>query len=145
MGILAAEYLGADFAAVPISSNDAVDVYLKNKLQLRKARIGSPFVIKEMLDGVDEGFKRVVSWEVNGGFLTQTDLSIDGKIIKAIPTRDAVLPLICALLLAVREGKTISELVDTLPKRYTQAGKRPFSGQADTVTDGGVVEVHPEP
>jgi phosphomannomutase len=131
LGVLAAKYLGADFAAVPVSSNDAVDIELKEKLKLTKTRIGSPHVIKAMLDAfdngfIDNGFKKVVGWEVNGGFLTQTDFQINEETLKALPTRDAILPLICALLLAIKEKKTLSELIDALPERFTQADRIKF-------------------
>jgi mannose-6-phosphate isomerase class I len=126
LGVLAAKYLGADFAAVPISSNDAVDTELKEKLKLTKTRIGSPNVIKAMQDAVDNGFERVVGWEVNGGFLTQTDFQINEKTLKALPTRDSILPLICALLLAIKEKKTLSQLIDVLPERFTQADRIKF-------------------
>ncbi len=126
LGILAAKYLGADFAAVPVSSSDAVDTELKEKLKLTKTRIGSPHVIKAMLDAVDNGFERVVGWEVNGGFLTQTDFQINENTLKALPTRDSILPLICALLLAIKEKKTLSQLIDSLPERFTQADRIRF-------------------
>ena len=79
LGVLAAKYLEVDFAAVPVSSSDAVDTELKEKLKLTKTKIGSPHVIKAMLDAFDKGFKKVVGWEVNGGFLTQTDFQINEK------------------------------------------------------------------
>ena len=126
LGVLAAKYLGADFAAVPVSSNDAVDIELKEKLKLTKTRIGSPHVIKAMLDAVDNGFKKVVGWEVNGGFLTQTDFQINEEPLKALPTRDAILPLISALLLAIKEKKRMSQLIYALPERFTQADRIKF-------------------
>lgn len=126
LGVLGALYLDADFAAVPVSSNDAIDIVLGDKLTLVKTRIGSPYVIKAMLDAVKKGFKKVVSWEVNGGFLAQTDFNISGKTLKALPTRDAALPLICALLLAIKEGKSLAELIAALPKRFTHADRIKF-------------------
>nr|QNO55650.1 phosphoglucosamine mutase [Methanosarcinales archaeon ANME-1 ERB7] len=126
LGVLAAKYLEADSAAVPVSSNDAVDTELKEKLNLTKTKIGSPYVIKAMRDAFDNGFKKVVGWEVNGGFLTQTDFQINEKPLKALPTRDSILPLICALLLAIKEKKTLSQLIDALPERFSQADRIKF-------------------
>ncbi|MBE9541341.1 MAG: hypothetical protein IMF01_03410, partial [Proteobacteria bacterium] len=142
LGVLAAKYLGADFAAVPVSSSDAVDIELKEKLKLTKTRIGSPYVIKTMQDAVDNGFERVVGWEVNGGFLIQTDFQINGKTLKALPTRDAILPLICALLLAIKEKKTVSQLIDALPERFTQADriKFPIEMQEFRKLSGKIIE-----
>jgi phosphomannomutase len=63
-----------------------------------------------------------VGWEVNGGFLTGSDIQVgDGKL-RALPTRDAFLPIICTLVLACKNGKRVSELFVTLPQRFTQAG-----------------------
>ncbi len=142
LGVLAAKYLEADFAAVPVSSSDAVDIELKEKLKLTKTRIGSPYVIKTMQDAVDNGFERVVGWEVNGGFLIQTDFQINGKTLKALPTRDAILPLICALLLAIKEKKTVSQLIDALPERFTQADriKFPIEMQEFRKLSGKIIE-----
>ena len=123
LGLMAALYLGADFAAIPISSNDAIDWILKDELKLTRTKIGSPYIIEAMLDAVREGFKRIVGWEANGGFFTQSDLSINGKRLRALPTRDSVLPLICALLLALKKGKSLSQLIETLPKRFTYADR----------------------
>lgn len=123
LGLMAVLYLGADFAAVPISSNDAIDLVLRSKLRLMKTKIGSPYTIEAMLDALQKGFRRVIGWEANGGFLTQVDFDINGKTLKALPTRDAMLPLICALLLAIRQGKSLSQLIETLPKRFTHADR----------------------
>jgi phosphomannomutase len=121
LGLIAALYLGADFAAIPVSSNDAIDMVLKDEPKLVRTKIGSPYIIAAMLDALRKGFRRVVGWEANGGFLTQSDISINGKPLKALPTRDSVLPLICALLLALRKEKSLSQLIETFPKRFTYA------------------------
>ncbi len=72
LGGLTMLHLGADFGAVPITCNDAVDQILAGKAKLVKTRIGSPFVIRSMMDAAEQGFKRISGWEVNGGFLTYT-------------------------------------------------------------------------
>lgn len=119
LGLMAALYIGADFAAIPISSNDAIDLVLKDELKLMKTKIGSPYIIEAMVDALRKGFRRVIGWEANGGFFTQSALNINGKPLKALPTRDSVLPLVCALLLALRKGKSLSQLIEALPKRFT--------------------------
>ena len=123
LGVLTALYLGADAAAIPVSSNDAADQALTDKLTLRKTRIGSPYVIRAMQDAQAKGFERVVGWEVNGGFLTQSDLRIGTHILQALPTRDSVLPLLCAMLFAIKENKSLSELIADLSARFTHADR----------------------
>lgn len=123
LGVLVAQFLQADFAVVPDSANDAVEKALKDKLRLEFTQIGSPYVVRAMLIAARKGYRRVVGWEVNGGFLTQTDLDINSKTLKALPTRDAVLPLLGALVYAIKQNKTLAELIDSLPQRYASASK----------------------
>jgi len=124
LGALVSMYLKPDFAAVPISANDAVVSALEKKgIRVKQTKIGSPYVIKAMNDELEKDpAAKVVSWESNGGFLTGSDWDINGHILKALPTRDAILPLIAAQLLAIDEGMSLSELIAAkLPARYTCA------------------------
>ncbi len=124
LGALASLYLEPDGAALPISSNDGIVRMLRdNGVTVRLTRIGSPYVIKAMVDLLTENPSgRVDGWEVNGGFLLGSPREINGKILKSLPTRDAVLPILAVLLLARREGISLSELIDRhLPARYTHA------------------------
>jgi mannose-6-phosphate isomerase class I len=106
LGLLAARFLGVRHAAVPISCNDAVDEYCRaGGIELVKTRIGSPYVIEAM---------RVAGWEGNGGFLTAAPITVPGGgALEPLPTRDAVLPILCALLSLDARG--------TLPKRYSRS------------------------
>lgn len=120
LGCVAADYLGAQFAAVPISANDAVDEFCDNNdVELVHTRIGSPFVIVAMQQASRHPS---VGWEVNGGLLLGDDINIEGKVLKALPTRDALLPILCALLSAVQSGKKVSEIFAALPGRFTGGG-----------------------
>jgi phosphomannomutase len=124
LGLVAAEYLGADAAVVPISANDAVERRMRESgVILVKSKIGSPYVIAalEGLRGVG-GYNRIVGWEANGGFLTATDIGLKGASIRALPTRDAVLPIVATLFAAVGQGITLSALWDRLPARFGAAG-----------------------
>jgi phosphomannomutase len=123
LGGLTMLYLNADFGAVPVTCSDAVDKILGSKVKLVKTKIGSPYVIKAMIDAFDLGFKKIGGWEVNGGFMTYTDFEIYGKKLSPLPTRDAVLPLLCVLLSAIEKNTTLSEIMDSLPKRFTNSDK----------------------
>jgi len=101
---------------VTASTNEAVIRKFEDmKMHVHKVMIGSPYVVKEMTD-VFEKIKDehpnaiVVGFERNGGFLTGTDIKLGNGVLKALPTRDAILSLICAFHLAKEEGKTISQL-----------------------------------
>lgn len=122
-GILVSQYLDARFAAVPVSVNDAVDIQLHDDgIDYTHTKIGSPYVIAAMNEAICEGRLNVVGWEVNGGYLTGTDFILHNKVLKALPTRDSFLPIICVLLQAARKGLPLSELYSRLPRRYSQAG-----------------------
>jgi phosphomannomutase len=123
LGGLTMLHLGADFGAVPITCSDAVDQILAGKAKLVKTRIGSPYVIRSMMDAAAQGFKRISGWEVNGGFLTYSDFEMYGKKLTALPTRDAVLPLLCVVLLASEKNTTVSGIMNDLPKRFTNSNK----------------------
>ncbi len=125
LGSLAALFLKPDFVALPVTTNSSVVQALKSAgIPLTLTRIGSPYVIQAMIDqGNEDPTSKLAAWEVNGGFLTGSDWEINGKVLKALPTRDAVLPLLSALLLAIQEGKTVAELIaEKLPQRHTYAG-----------------------
>lgn len=123
LGAVVAKWLDADFAAIPVSSSDAVDQYLNdNNIEHLHTRIGSPYVIVAMDEAVKEGKAKAVGWEVNGGFLLAQDFTINGNILTSLPTRDAFLPILIALVSAAEQGQTISGLFSELPARFTQAG-----------------------
>jgi phosphomannomutase len=91
----------------------------------RRTKIGSPFVVASMIRAVEEGCHGVVGYEANGGFLTNTPFEINGGQLGPLPTRDAVLPVLCILLLSLREGVPVSGLLAGLPACYTASGRIP--------------------
>jgi len=121
-GILAAKYLGADSVSTPVSCNTALEKSALFK-DIRRTKIGSPFVIASMIEAVFSGCKAVVGYEANGGFLTNSDLTVFGKELRALPTRDAVLPVLSIILLSIKERKPISALVAELPQRFTASDR----------------------
>jgi len=123
LGILVAEFLEAKSVAVPISTNDAVDLkFTQNGVDPVKTKIGSPHVIKAMQSLLSKADSApVVGWEANGGFLVGSDITRKGKTLKALPTRDAALPLIAALAFAGEKEITILDLFSQLPPRFSQA------------------------
>jgi len=121
LGMVVADYLDADAVVVPISCNDAVDRgSLKEKLE-PKTRIGSPFVIDGMQAAMARGKSRVCGWEANGGFLTGTDIARDGRVLTALPTRDAFLPILSVLFAAMEHGGRLADLFARLPRRFSTA------------------------
>jgi phosphomannomutase len=123
LGVVNADWLKADFAVYPVSSSDAVDRHLtEQKVAWQHTRIGSPYVISVMQEAALAGSKRIVGWEVNGGLLLGSDIQMHGKTLKALPTRDAILPIIGALVMARSKKQPVSKLFGALAQRFTQAG-----------------------
>jgi len=121
-GILCAKFLAADSISTPVSCNTAVEK-CGWFAEIRRTRIGSPFVVASMMQTTASGAKRVVGYEANGGFLLNSDIETGGKKLRALPTRDAVIVILGILLLAKRQGKKVSELAASLPARFTASDR----------------------
>ncbi len=121
VGMVTAEFLGADAVVVPISCNDAIDRGPLKTLLEPKTRIGSPFVIAGMEAARAQGKRAVCGWEANGGFLTGSDIARKGKTLAALPTRDALLPIVTVLVAARERGLPLTGLFAELPGRYSRA------------------------
>lgn len=121
-GILAAKYLEADSVSTPVSCNTALEKcgWFSD---IRRTKIGSPFVVASMIDASFSGSKGVVGYEANGGFLTNSTFAPFDKELRALPTRDAVLPVLSIILLVIRERKPISKLQAELPQRFTASDR----------------------
>jgi phosphomannomutase len=125
VGMIVALYLEADAVVVPISCNDAIDRGLLAPVTEPKTRIGSPYVIAGMEKARSKGKQRICGWEANGGFLTGSDIAQSGKLLPALPTRDAMLPILGVLFAAHGKGLSLTELFSQLPRRFSRAALLP--------------------
>jgi phosphomannomutase len=119
VGLLCAKALGIDSLAVPVSCNTAIEqsgIFQK----VVRTKIGSPHVIAAIADLIRTNIY-VAGFEANGGFLLGSDVSFSGKILKGLPTRDALLPALALLALAGNQG--LSKLLASLPQRYTASDR----------------------
>jgi phosphomannomutase len=121
VGMITAEFLRADAVVVPISCNDGIDRGSLAGILQPKTKIGSPHVIAGMQKATALGKRTVCGWEANGGFLLGSDVTRGTKLLKALPTRDAFLPILCTLFSAQEAGVSLEELFSGLPKRYSRA------------------------
>ena len=119
LGLLAAQYLRIEALSVPINSNSAIDS-CGSFAQVVRTRIGSPYVI-EALSELNKKYKRVAGFEVNGGFLLGSDITLNQVKLTALPTRDALLPVLAVLAFA--GDKPISSLLSQLPKSFTASDR----------------------
>jgi len=109
VGALTAAFLGADTIVTPVTSNSALE-RLGLFRQVVRTRVGSPYVIAGMAEAAAEGALLVVGFEANGGVLLGSDVNRDGHKLAALPTRDAVLPILATLASAARAEKPLSQL-----------------------------------
>jgi phosphomannomutase len=121
VGMVVAEYLGADAIVVPISCNDALDRGPLAAVLEPKTRIGSPYVIAGMEQARAKGRRRVCGWEANGGFLLGSDIERNGRVLTRLATRDAFLPISCVLFAAEQKGISLGDLFARLPQRFSRA------------------------
>lgn len=136
LGILCAQALAADHVVTPISSNSALEL-TGQFAHITRTRIGSPYVIEAMNAALAGGAKRVCGYEANGGFLLGCDITKGGKTLAALPTRDAVLPML-ATLVASREAGGLIALERQLPERVTYSDRL----QAFPVSDSKLLFAH---
>ncbi len=127
VGMVVADYLGADAVVVPISCNDAIDIGPLAPVLEPKTRIGSPHVIAGMEQAAEKGRRAICGWEANGGFLLGSAMRREDRVLRALPTRDATLPILTVLSAANERGVPVLALFSALPKRFSRSALiRPF-------------------
>ena len=120
VGILCAMYLKADTVVTPVSCNTAVELCGSFRNVVR-TQIGSPFVIAGMEQASTQSI--IIGYEANGGFLLGSDVTRNSQTLKALPTRDAVLPMLALLCMAREQGVALSKLSQNLPRRFTASNR----------------------
>jgi len=118
IGILTARFLGAETVVTPVTSNSSIEGTGAFR-QVIRTKVGSPYVIAGM--GLGKGV--VVGFEANGGVLLGSDVAINGGKLEALPTRDAMLPILAVLGAARAAGQTLSQLAATLPPRFARSDR----------------------
>jgi phosphomannomutase len=139
-GILCAKFLGADVVATPVSCNTAVEKcgWFED---VRRTRIGSPYVIADMLAAVEAGATCVVGYEANGGFLTGSTIKMPRGDLVPLPTRDPVIVQIGILSLAREKGVPVSKLLAELPQRFTASDRlKEFSTERSAAKISELIE-----
>lgn len=119
LGLIVSQLLKIEALSVPINCNSAIELSGFFQ-QVARTKIGSPFVI-EAFAQLQKHYKVVAGFEANGGFLLASDIDESGKLLSALPTRDALLPIL--VVLAQLSKLPISRLANALPKRFTVSTK----------------------
>lgn len=130
VGLLCARAVGADIVVTPVSSNTVLELSGAAP-RVARTRIGSPYVIAAMMDAATaEPSARVCGYEANGGFLLGTDVGEGEGRLTALPTRDALLPII-AVVRAARL-RPLADVLAELPPRFTFSDRVAEFPQADS-------------
>lgn len=127
VGILCAKFLSANVVVTPVSSNTLTEKSAWFN-QVVRTKIGSPYVIDAMQASLNTkdaigGNLSVVGFEANGGVLLGSSITLNGKVLNALPTRDAILPILAILSMSKQNQHPISALIETLPQRYTASDR----------------------
>ncbi|MBU2327240.1 MAG: phosphomannomutase [Alphaproteobacteria bacterium] len=110
LGLITARFLGASVVATPVTSNSGLEK--DGGFDVRRTRVGSPFVIAAMEEALATAKAGVLGFEANGGLMLGSDFRIGDKAIKALPTRDSFLPALAVLGTAAERGLSLSALVE---------------------------------
>ena len=123
LGILAAKALKASHVVTPVSSNGGLEKTGWFSSVVR-TKIGSPHVIAAMQQ-VEAVGNRIVGFEANGGFLSQSGLTSpwNDAWLSPLPTRDSVLPVLSVIALAKQLRMALSRLHRILPSRVTASDR----------------------
>jgi phosphomannomutase len=121
IGLITAQFVGAQTVVTPVTSNSAIEGAGGFRF-VQRTKVGSPFVIAGMTAMAQRGGV-VVGFEANGGVLLATDAEVNGRTLTALPTRDALLPILSVLGAAARDGLTLAQLVQKLPLRAALADR----------------------
>ncbi|WP_176037550.1 phosphomannomutase [Brucella tritici] len=107
VGAITASWLGVKTIVTPVTSNSALEEHFDRVI---RTRVGSPYVIEGMAEAGAEGTSAVVGFEANGGVLLGTDISRGDRVLIALPTRDALLPILGCLGSIKKLGMPLSEI-----------------------------------
>lgn len=114
LGMVAARFVGVSKVVTPVTSNSALEG-VGWFTEVERTKVGSPYVIAAMEQLGTTG--AVVGFEANGGTLLGSDVTVDNHTLAALPTRDAVLPILAVLATARGRGVSLAGLVKSLPVR----------------------------
>ena len=113
LGLITARYLGADTVVVPVTAGSALE-QSGGFSSVVRTKVGSPFVIAGMDQAKRAGAAAIVGFEANGGFLLGSEVVIGGKTLAALPTRDAMLPILATRAATRAAGTSLADLVTSL-------------------------------
>lgn len=122
LALLSAEHLGLATIVTPVTSSAAVETSGIAKTVYR-TKVGSPYVIEGIERALAAGADDIVGFEANGGVLLGSAVQRDRRTLEPLPTRDAVLPIICVLASANRQRLSVRQVADQLGAGHALADR----------------------
>lgn len=110
VGAITARHLGAETIVTPVTSNSALETSRAFQNVIR-TKVGSPYVIEGMAGAKLAGARIVVGFEANGGVLLGSAIRRGDRRLAALPTRDAMLPILCTLSEVAARSRPLAEIV----------------------------------
>lgn len=111
LAAITARFLRADTIVTPVTSNSALEASGAFERVIR-TKVGSPYVIEGMAEAVRSGGRVVIGFEANGGVLLGSKVRRGERELEALPTRDAMLPILCALAEIKVTGRQLSQVAN---------------------------------
>ena len=122
IGLITAERLGLETIVTPVTSSSAIERTGVAE-QVIRTRVGSPFVVAGMEEAAASGASGIIGFEANGGVLLGSALESRSRRLAALPTRDAMLPIIAVLAAAAHGRGPLSRVVEALQAGHAAAGR----------------------
>ena len=121
LGLIAANFLGADVVVTPVTSNSGIES--AGSYAVTRTRVGSPYVIAGMDEAIAAGKANVMGFEANGGTLTASRFTVEGKPFEPLPTRDSFLPILATLYAAALAKKPLSAVAGSYRLPFAAADR----------------------
>jgi len=128
VGTITAARLRAAIVVTPVTSNSAIEQSGRFRA-VERTRVGSPFVIAGM-DRAKSSGGVIVGFEANGGVLLGTDVTEGQHRLPALPTRDALLPILCVLAEISQQGQPLSLIAKSYGFKAAAADRLQHVSQA---------------
>ena len=121
IGLIAANFLGAQVVVTPVTSNSGIEA--AGSYAVTRTRVGSPYVIAGMDEAIAAGKANVMGFEANGGTLTASRFTVEGKPFEPLPTRDSFLPILATLYAAAKAGNPLSAVAGSYRLPFAAADR----------------------
>ncbi|KQT62047.1 MULTISPECIES: phosphomannomutase [unclassified Aureimonas] len=122
LGLITALALGVSAIVTPVTSASRIEAAAAHA-SVRRTRVGSPFVLAGMEEAAKGGASGVLGFEANGGVLLGTPVLIEGRVLPALPTRDAILPIVAVLGEVRSKALPLADIVSSLRLGFAAADR----------------------